>query len=217
MKMGTVFALILAGGVGNRFGHAIPKQYHMLNSGVSVIHKAIDVFIQNPCIQGVFAVIHEETQDLFYKNTQGLPLMEVRFGGTTRMESVRLGLEMMAPHNPDYVLVHDGARPFVSKDLIQRVIDGLSLEKAVIPGIPIADTVKRLEGSYVGQTIDRSQLVQVQTPQGFHFKTLQQLHAQYEGHDFTDDASLFEAAHLPVLCVAGHRDNLKITTREDLA
>lgn len=217
LRRNVCFSLILAGGTGSRFAHTVPKQYHLLSSGVAIVRQAIEAFTQHPSIHGVFAVVHKETEKLFEEATQGIPLLGVTYGGATRQESVRLGLDLMAPHQPERVLVHDGARPFVSKELIQRVCDGLMLERAVVPAVPVTDTIKRIENNYVLETVDRSQLVHIQTPQGFHFSTLHQLHHQYGGANFTDDAGLFEAAKLPVLCVAGDEKNTKITKPGDLA
>jgi 2-C-methyl-D-erythritol 4-phosphate cytidylyltransferase/2-C-methyl-D-erythritol 2,4-cyclodiphosphate synthase len=216
LRHNSCFSLLLAGGTGSRFAHTVPKQYHLLPSGVSVVRQAIQTLIHHPSIHGVFAVVHKETEKLFEEATQGLPLLGVTYGGATRQESVRLGLDLMAPHQPEWVLVHDGARPFLSQGLIQRVLDGLMLENAVVPGIPVTDTIKRIENDYVTETVDRTQLVRVQTPQGFYFSTLNDLHQKYRGMNFSDDAGLFEAANLPVLCVAGDEKNIKITKPGDL-
>ena len=209
-------ALVLAGGKGLRFDKYLPKQYHTLPSGQFVIRQSIQAFLDHPAIEGVFAVVHSETESLFYEQTQGLPLLGVVIGGEARQDSVLNGLELMNSLNPAYVLVHDGARPFVSASIIQRVVDGLAHEKGVIPVVPVTDTIKHVQNGRVFETLDRSNLVRVQTPQGFKFKTLYELHQRYKGQNFTDDAALFEKAGVTVLCVDGCDTNIKITTKKDI-
>jgi 2-C-methyl-D-erythritol 4-phosphate cytidylyltransferase/2-C-methyl-D-erythritol 2,4-cyclodiphosphate synthase len=138
-------------------------------------------------------------------------------GGAERQDSVRLGLEALAAHRPDRVLIHDGARPFPDAGLIDRVIDGLDREAAAIPALPLGDTVKRVEDGHIVATVDRSQLWRAQTPQGFRFDAILAAHRSAAGRILTDDAAVAEAAGIRPLIVAGSEDNLKITTAADLA
>ncbi len=138
-------------------------------------------------------------------------------GGPTRQDSVRLGLEALAVHRPERVLIHDGARPFPDAALVDRVIDGLDKAPAAIPCLPLSDTIKRVEDGVIQETIDRSALWRAQTPQGFHFDAILAAHRAAVGHDLTDDAAVAEAAGLTPLLVDGSEANLKVTTPEDLA
>jgi 2-C-methyl-D-erythritol 4-phosphate cytidylyltransferase/2-C-methyl-D-erythritol 2,4-cyclodiphosphate synthase len=130
---------------------------------------------------------------------------------------VRLGLEALAAHKPDRVLIHDGARPFPDASLIDRVIDGLDRASAAIPGLALGDTIKRVENGHIVETVDRSQLWRAQTPQGFHFEAILAAHRQMAGRVLTDDAAVAETAGIAPLIVAGSEENLKVTTTEDLA
>jgi 2-C-methyl-D-erythritol 4-phosphate cytidylyltransferase/2-C-methyl-D-erythritol 2,4-cyclodiphosphate synthase len=114
-------------------------------------------------------------------------------------------------------LIHDGARPFPDRQLVDRVIDGLDEAVAAIPCLPLRDTIKRAEGGAIRETIDRSALWRAQTPQGFHFEAILAAHRAAIGRELTDDAAVAEAAGLVPLIVEGSEDNLKVTTRDDLA
>jgi 2-C-methyl-D-erythritol 4-phosphate cytidylyltransferase/2-C-methyl-D-erythritol 2,4-cyclodiphosphate synthase len=115
------------------------------------------------------------------------------------------------------VLIHDGARPFPDRQLIERVVDGLDKAVATIPCLPLRDTIKRAEGGIIRETIDRSALWRAQTPQGFHFDAILAAHRAAIGRELTDDAAVAEAAGVAPLIVDGSEDNLKVTTPEDLA
>jgi 2-C-methyl-D-erythritol 4-phosphate cytidylyltransferase len=120
------------------------------------------------------------------------------------------------PDHVEYVLVHDVARPFVPDEVIVRVIAGLQAgADAVIPGLPVTDTIKRVAGDAVVATVDRSELVAVQTPQGFRRSVLVAAHAG-GGTDATDDAALVEAAGGKVVVVPGAEESFKITSQWDL-
>lgn len=137
-------------------------------------------------------------------------------GGATRQESVYLGLRFMG-RSGDCVAVHDGARPLVSPELIVRVV-GAGLESgAAVPGIPVKDTLKQVSGTKVAGSVDRTGLVQVQTPQVFWRELIWMAHnrAREEGTMATDDAGLVERIRHPVLVVAGEEENIKLTTAFD--
>lgn len=135
-------------------------------------------------------------------------------GGARRQDSVARGIEV-AP-DADYYLVHDGARPLARAPLFTRVLDAARLHSAVVPVVPVVDTVKRLDGhGRVLETVDRSALAAVQTPQGFAGELLRRAHREVTA-DATDDASMVEALGEPVVTVAGDSANLKVTTPRDL-
>jgi 2-C-methyl-D-erythritol 4-phosphate cytidylyltransferase/2-C-methyl-D-erythritol 2,4-cyclodiphosphate synthase len=212
----ATYALIVAAGRGTRFGGALPKQYLPLAGG-SILHYAVAAFAAHPRVSGVQVVIRPEDRDEFDRAMHGLAVLPPVPGGPERQDSVRLGLEALAAHSPDRVLIHDGARPFAGAALIDRVIDGLDRASAAIPALPLGDTIKRVEDGVIRETIDRSQLWRAQTPQGFHFAPILAAHRAAAGHVLTDDAAVAEAAGVPPLIVAGSKENLKVTTAEDLA
>jgi 2-C-methyl-D-erythritol 4-phosphate cytidylyltransferase/2-C-methyl-D-erythritol 2,4-cyclodiphosphate synthase len=212
----ATYALIVAAGRGTRFGGALPKQYLPLAGG-SILHYAVAAFAAHPRVSGVQVVIRPEDRDEFDRAMHGLAVLPPVPGGPERQDSVRRGLEALAPHSPDRVLIHDGARPFPDAALIDRVIDGLDRASAAIPGLPLGDTIKRVEDGVIRETVDRTQLWRAQTPQGFHFAPILAAHRAAVGHVLTDDAAVAEAAGIAPLIVAGSEENLKVTTAEDLA
>jgi 2-C-methyl-D-erythritol 4-phosphate cytidylyltransferase/2-C-methyl-D-erythritol 2,4-cyclodiphosphate synthase len=212
----ATYALIVAAGRGTRFGGALPKQYLPLAGG-SILHYAVAAFAAHPRVSGVQVVIRPEDRDEFDRAMHGLAVLPPVPGGPERQDSVRLGLEALAPHSPDRVLIHDGARPFPDAALIDRVIDGLDRAAASIPALPLGDTIKRVEDGVIRETVDRAQLWRAQTPQGFHFAPILAAHRAAAGHVLTDDAAVAEAAGIAPLIVAGSEENLKVTTAEDLA
>jgi 2-C-methyl-D-erythritol 4-phosphate cytidylyltransferase / 2-C-methyl-D-erythritol 2,4-cyclodiphosphate synthase len=117
---------------------------------------------------------------------------------------------------PELVLIHDGVRALVETTLIDRVLDGLQKHDAVLPALPVTDTLKRVEDRAVAGTVDRTGLYRAQTPQGFRYPAILEAHRRFEGQSMTDDCALAEAAGLEVAVVAGEETNLKITDRADL-
>ncbi len=214
--MALVYALVVAAGRGSRFGGELPKQYLALG-GVSLLRDAVAAFAEHPRVTDVMVTIRPEDRELFDRSVAGLGVMAPVAGGPTRQESVRLGLEALAVHRPERVLIHDGARPFPDAGLIDRVIAGLDQAPAAIPCLPLRDTIKRAEGGMIRETVDRSALWRAQTPQGFHFDAILAAHRAARGHELTDDAAVAEAVGMAPLMVAGSEENLKVTTAEDLA
>jgi 2-C-methyl-D-erythritol 4-phosphate cytidylyltransferase / 2-C-methyl-D-erythritol 2,4-cyclodiphosphate synthase len=214
--MVSVYGLIVAAGRGSRFGGAVPKQYLALG-GATVLHHAVAALAEHPRISNVLVTIRPEDRSLFDRTVAGLSILTPMAGGPTRQDSVRLGLEALAIYRPTRVLIHDGARPFPDLALVDRVIDGLDRAPAAVPCLPLSDTIKRVEGRVIQETIDRSALWRAQTPQGFHFDAILAAHRAAIGRDLTDDAAVAEAAGLAPLLVGGSENNLKVTTTEDLA
>ena len=214
--MASVCALIVAAGRGSRFGGKMPKQYLALG-GASLLRHAAAAFSEHPRVGDVLVTIRPEDKALFESAVKGLRVLPPAAGGPTRQDSVRLGLEALASRRPQRVLIHDGARPFPDRALIDRVIEGLDRAPAAIPCLPLRDTIKRAEDGVIRATIDRSTLWRAQTPQGFHFDAVLSAHRAMAGRALTDDAAVAEAAGLAPLLVAGSEDNLKVTTSEDLA
>jgi 2-C-methyl-D-erythritol 4-phosphate cytidylyltransferase/2-C-methyl-D-erythritol 2,4-cyclodiphosphate synthase len=209
-------SLVVASGRGERFGGALPKQYQKL-AGRAVLRHCLETFAHHPRVHAVRAAIHPDDRALYEDAAQGLRLLEPVHGGATRQESVRLGLESLAHDPPELVLIHDGVRALVAQGLIDRVIDRLQTEAAVLPALPVTDTLKRVERRAVAGTVDRTGLYRAQTPQGFRYPAILETHRAFAGQSMTDDCALAEAAGLTVSVVAGEESNLKITEPADLA
>ena len=211
----SVMALVVAGGRGTRLGGPMPKQYQSL-AGIPVLRHALLAFCHHPAINAVATVIGAEDQELYDQAAQGLELLPPIVGGDSRQQSVLNGLRGLAPLTPDLVLIHDGARPFVSATVINNVLAGLDSHDGAIAAIPVVDSLKRGDDGAIIEEIPRDGLWQAQTPQGFVFSTILAAHENAsDGH--TDDASLARAAGLDVALAAGAPENGKITTAEDLA
>ena len=144
-------ALIVAAGRGTRFGGAVPKQYLPL-AGRSLLSHALGIFARHHRIQAAGAVIHEDDRALYDDAARGLELLDPVPGGVDRQDSVRLGLESLEALSPDRVLIQDGARPFTSEAVIDRVLDALDTLPGAIPGLPVTDTLKRVDGGRIGAT-----------------------------------------------------------------
>lgn len=217
--MGIIAAVIVAAGRGQRVGGDMPKQYRTI-AGIPVIRPTLAAFAGHPQIDTIQPVIHPADLDLFRGASSGLgKLCDPIAGGATRQISVRAGVQALAAHAPDLILIHDAARPFLSGDLIGRAVEAGRQFGAAVPGVAIADTVKQIdEGAMVSETLDRSRLRTVQTPQAFVYSLIAEAHRQAEAagrDDFTDDAALAEWAGHRVHVFAGEASNVKLTTNED--
>ena len=215
--MAQCAALILAGGSGSRLGSDIPKQYLSLN-GVSILRRTVDTFLAHPDIDAVQVVIGAKDQELYNVAIGGADVRPSVTGGASRQESGRIGLEALTDDAPDYVLIHDAARPFIDAATIDRVLSALVTSSAVLPGVPVTDTLKRSTGDppIVSENVDRRDLWRAQTPQGFRYIDILDAHRTCASQGLTDDASIAEHAGLSVALVRGSEDNFKITTVDDL-
>ena len=209
--------LILSGGSGDRFSAKIPKQYFKLGDK-TIIRHAIDAFLEHPGIDVIRVVRRPQDKNLYEESVTGISILGPTDGGKTRQESVRLGLESLQDIKPKWVLIHDAARPFPNKNLITRALSGLTTSHAVVPGLPLLDTIKELEDDRktIKKTIDRKKLWRAQTPQAFHYKTILNAHRTTIQEEVTDDAALAEKNGITVTIVDGDNDNIKITTPEDI-
>jgi len=216
-RMGaTTDAVIVAAGRGVRLGGAMPKQFLPLGERTIVAH-SIDAFLAHPAIRRVVVAIGAGDAAAFAKavGERSAAVCTVT-GGETRQASVHAALAALDDDPPARVLVHDAARPFVSAALVDRVIAALDVHEAVVPGVPVADTLKRAAHAIVAETVPRDGLFAIQTPQGFHFPALLAAHRRMTAMA-TDDGGVMEAAGHAVALVEGERGNYKITTAEDLA
>jgi len=211
-------AIIVAAGRGDRAGAALPKQFIELG-GRTVLQRSVEVFDAHPAIQAVVIVLAPgrvaDGPALAGATTRPCIFAE---GGDRRQDSVANGLAAM-PKDVDVVLVHDAARPFVDGALIDRVLGGVVNAAAVVPAIPVRDTVKRvnLERRSVAATLPREEIWLAQTPQGFRRGVLEAAIALGKTDVVaTDEAALAEAAGHEVGIVQGDEANMKITTPADL-
>jgi len=214
--MARVVALVVAAGRGNRFGGDLPKQWMELD-GRPLLRHSLGILAAHPDITEVRVVIHPDDRDRYEAAAAGLRLNPPIHGGATRQDSVRLGLEALTDNPPDAVLIHDGARPFVDPAIIHRVLKALKTAKGAIPALPVHDTLKRGKDGVIIGTEPRDGLFRAQTPQGFQFAAILEAHRKAAGRELTDDAAVLEADGQPVVLVDGTEDNVKITTRQDLA
>ena len=208
--------LILAGGTGSRVGAGLPKQYLPL-AGVPVLRRTIEAFRACAAVDRIQVVIGEGDNDRYVDALAGLDLPPPVVGGATRQESAVKGLRALTESAPDFVLIHDAARPFVDAALIHRVLSGLAVQDAVLPAVPVTDTLKRSAGSppVVETTLDRTGLWRAQTPQGFRFPVILRAHEAAMGMNLTDDTAVAEHAGVRIFLVEGNEDNFKITTARD--
>jgi 2-C-methyl-D-erythritol 4-phosphate cytidylyltransferase/2-C-methyl-D-erythritol 2,4-cyclodiphosphate synthase len=211
----TCVALVVASGRGERFGGDQPKQYLSL-AGKPLLRHALERFCRHPGLDRVRTVIRPEDGALYVAAADGLTLLDPVPGGATRQASVRLGLESLAEDPPELVLIHDGVRPLLAPAVIDRVLQGLRAHAAVVPALPVTDTLKRGQDGTVAGTVDRTGLYRAQTPQGFVYDRILQAHRRFAGAEMTDDAALAEAHGLAVALVRGDEDNVKITEPADV-
>src|SRR4051812_18286573 len=213
--MTNVVALVVAAGSGLRMGGELPKQFLPL-AGKPLLRHCLETFAAHPRIAGVKVVINDSYRALYDSATTGLPLLAPVLGGETRQASVHNGLESLTDNPPDLVLIHDAARPFIDAPTIDRTIDALGEHDGALVAVQVVDTLKRAEGKFSGETVDRAGLWRAQTPQGFRFQPILAAHRQAAtGPEMTDDAAVAEAAGIKVVLVPGIVNNFKVTTRAD--
>jgi 2-C-methyl-D-erythritol 4-phosphate cytidylyltransferase/2-C-methyl-D-erythritol 2,4-cyclodiphosphate synthase len=204
-----IIALILAAGRGTRAGSAMPKQWQILGNK-RIIDHSIDLFKNISRINNVMVVLHPD--DLHRLNRRDVLFTK---GGHTRSESVKLGLAALKQNEmPDYVLIHDAARPSTPLNVINNVLDNLDTADAVSPGLPVTDTLWEVIDEEVMQTKSRKNIWRAQTPQGFNFKKILDAHVA-SSSTATDDVEVATSAGIKVKVIQGSEKNIKITTAED--
>lgn len=212
----TVGAVVVAAGSGVRFGEEGPRKQFRPLDGRPLAARACDPLLASDAVEAVVLVLPPREADDPPAWTRDLGV-RVAAGGPERRDSVARGLASL-PDGVATVLVHDGARPLASDDLVDRVLRAAGGEHGVVPVLRLRDTVKEVDGEgRVVRTLDRSRLRRVQTPQAFPLEGLRRAHRRAgRAVRATDDASLFEAAGGEVRTVPGDPDNLKVTTPADL-
>jgi 2-C-methyl-D-erythritol 4-phosphate cytidylyltransferase / 2-C-methyl-D-erythritol 2,4-cyclodiphosphate synthase len=211
--MPKIAALIVAAGRGERAGGTLAKQYRAL-AGRPMLRRSAEAFANRAAL--IQVVIGPDQAGEYESAIRGLDCLPPVGGGAMRQQSVRNGLEALARHRPDLVLIHDAARPLVSSALIGRVIAALADADAAIPLLPLADTLKR-ETNGTWATVPRDEMMRAQTPQGFRFDAILKAHREFAARDLTDDMALAELAGLKIATVPGEDANMKITAPEDFA
>ncbi|MEE0978038.1 MAG: 2-C-methyl-D-erythritol 4-phosphate cytidylyltransferase [Muribaculaceae bacterium] len=210
--------IIVAGGTGSRFGGDCPKQYCQL-AGRPVVMHTIDAFRRGVPSGEIVLVISEAMQGLWDSlcEEHRFESPRVVYGGSTRWESVKNGLETLMGLTPStVVLVHDAARPIVSDDMVERVIAGARESDGAIPVVAVTDSL-RIVGEGGSSSVDRGRFRAVQTPQGFPAMKLKEAYGQAYSASFTDDASVMESAGYDNLTlVEGDIRTMKITNPNDI-
>jgi 2-C-methyl-D-erythritol 4-phosphate cytidylyltransferase len=209
-----ISVIILAGGQGSRMNSKRNKVYLEIGDHL-VIDYSLNIFNQIEEVSEIICVYREgERNTLEERVKRVVSNKNIKYinGGRERKDSVSNALKIMNKNN-EYFAIHDGARPFITKDFVQSLIESAKKYDAVIPGLKVKDTIKLAKDGYVNKTLDRSKLVAIQTPQIFNIKYIDNLiEPEFVG---TDDSSFIEIVEA-VKIVDGLRYNIKITTKEDL-
>jgi 2-C-methyl-D-erythritol 4-phosphate cytidylyltransferase/2-C-methyl-D-erythritol 2,4-cyclodiphosphate synthase len=206
----TVTALIVAAGSGNRMGGETPKQYRLLGHKPLLRH-AVDALIGHPRIDAVRIVIGAGQQEQAAAALAGLDVGDLVIGGAERADSVRAGLEACAD---GIVLVHDAARPFCPPEVIERLLDALDKADGAVPVLPVADTLAKGDRELRG-TVNRTQMLRVQTPQAFHVADLRYAYEEAGSGAPTDESTVLQHAGLKVVTVEGDESLHKLTSPRD--
>jgi 2-C-methyl-D-erythritol 4-phosphate cytidylyltransferase len=215
----SVGGIVAAGGVGERLGGELPKALREVG-GASLVTRAVRALLDGGVTDIVVAApgahldaVRAAVRPVAFPAGGSVTVVE---GGVTRQDSVRCALQALGPR-VEFVLVHDAARALAPAGLVEDVIAALTGgADAVVPVVPVTDTVKEVDGGLVGRTVDRSRLYAVQTPQGFRRQVLAAAHAAAASSDVTDDAGLVEALGVAVHTVPGLPEAFKVTRPIDL-
>ena len=213
--MKKVSVILVAAGEGKRFGSL--KQFSLLK-GKSVLDWSLDIFDNHEAVKEIILVIKgaNQKEKLFAKYKKITSIVE---GGEQRQDSVKKGFDQICPQEEGIVLVHDAVRPLVGKDIISAVIRATFEKGAVIPAIPVEDTIKVVNKSEIQKTLKGTNLFKAQTPQGFSYFILKKAFEKAlreKPYYATDEATLVEKAGEKVHIIEGSPRNIKITTLEDL-
>ena len=212
--------IIVAAGSGSRMNTNINKQFIKLNDKEIIAH-TIEKFYNNKNINDIVIVIKEDEAKFFKKeilDKYRFKNIKIAYGGKERQDSVYSGIKLL-DKNCKYVLIHDGARPFVDEDIINRSLDEVKVFKSIIVGVPVKDTIKVVNNNNsVVDTPNRSTLWSVQTPQTFDYNIIKRAYEDAFDNNFygTDDAMLVERIGYTIKMIYGSYNNIKVTTPEDI-
>ena len=216
-----ISAIILAGGKGKRMGSAISKQFIDIK-GKPIIYYTLKKFSENKKIDNIIVVLPEDEVKYFKENIlkkYELRINKIVIGGKERQDSVYNALKSLKNSSSDIVLIHDGARPFISERIINEGIKFAEIYGAAAPGVMPKDTIKvKNEKNFSVDTPNRANLVSIQTPQVFKFDEILECHEKirYNGKMVTDDTMVVEKYGYSVYLYDGEYTNIKVTTPEDL-
>lgn len=216
-----ISAIILAGGKGKRMGAPVSKQFIEIK-GKPIIYYTIKKFSENKKIDNIVVVLSKDEVGYFKENIlekYNLKVDNIVIGGTERQDSVYNGLKSLEDTNTDIVLIHDGARPFISDRIIDDGIKFAQVYGACAPGVMPKDTIKiKNESNFSVSTPDRGSLVAIQTPQVFKFNEILECHEKIKINNIvvTDDTMIAEKFGYSVYLYDGEYTNIKVTTPEDL-
>ena len=205
-------AIITAGGTSSRFGNTnkLLEKIH----GKEIIKYTVEAFI-TAGIKEIIICANQSIMGILVQMFEGFTQVKIVEGGNTRQASVFNGIKAA---NADYVLIHDGARPMVTQEIINKTISAVREKKAVVVMTKTVDTIKEVdETGKIIRTIDRSKLYNTQTPQAFEYSLIKSAHEKLKGQNFTDDAGMVVFLGKDVYIVDGDYRNIKVTTKSDLA
>lgn len=214
MRTQEFHTIIVAAGVGNRMGTDLPKCYLTLGHQ-TVLEHAVSAFDGHSHCASIIVVVHKDYVDLAQKILARFDRVKIVIGGDTRQESVKLGLDSLKDISNDTpIFIHDGARPFITADLIQSIYDHVLSHDAVSVALPVVDSLRHApDGQIIESIVSRDHVFAMQTPQAFKADIIRKAHAQKI--NATDDAELVIHAGYDVHLITGARTNIKITTKED--
>lgn len=210
--------MIVAGGKGERMGAGVPKQFLPVN-GLPILMQTINRFREYDAYMSIIIVLPKEQHGYWHElcsKHRYTSAYTVAEGGPTRFHSVKNGLAMIPDDAEGVVGIHDGVRPFPSVDVIRRCYGAARTAGAVIPVIPVFETLRRVAADGTTETVPRDEYRLVQTPQTFDIQLIKQAYGQPYRESFTDDASVVESFGENITLVEGNRENIKITTPFDL-
>jgi len=206
----TTTALVVAAGSGSRMGGGIPKQFRTI-AGKPVLRWAVESLIHHPAVKTVRVVIGAGQEESAAAALQGLNVGDLIEGGAERSDSVRAGLNAV---EADALLIHDAARPFCPSEVIDRLLASLEFFEGGAPVLPVRDTLARI-GDTLGDPVERTGLVRVQTPQAFRLRSLMSAYDQWSGESPTDETTVLRAAGMRVAAVDGDPALEKLTVQFD--
>lgn len=211
------YVIIVAGGKGNRFESTIPKQFIEL-AGKPILMHTIEAFCKYQSSIGIIVVLPQNQIDLWNSLCYQFKFSinhQIVIGGEERFYSVKNGLKMISTEG--LVAIHDGVRPLVDTDTIHRCFNKAETEGNAIPVIDLVDSIREVQSNMRSIRVDRNKFKLIQTPQVFRSNLIKEAFQQPFSTDFTDDASVFESVNpSSIQMVEGNRQNIKITTIEDL-
>ena len=215
-----VYAIVLAGGSGERFGNEVPKQFKKV-AGKTVIEHTLSIFDEDQLIDEIFVVVNPNfrylMEEIVLRNSYK-KVSKILSGGNTRQESSKIGV-FSIPDDNSYVLIHDAVRPFVTHKIIREIVASLERYESIDTCVSSPDTIVKVDGEEIMEVPDRKKLMLGQTPQGFRTNIIKKAYELYEQKPFetTDDCSLILKYGLgKVGIVGGDRFNIKITYPEDI-